>query len=450
MAEINFIETSAGEVRDTIITDLENGVTEPLYPGDERRIFGEALAQVIVSVYNTVNEKSRERLLRYARGSVLDALGENRDTPRLESTLATTTLRFGIEAPMSTNIIVPAGLRVTSDFVHYFLTDETVVLPAGSLYVQVTASAEFGGEEYNGIAAGAIENIVDISDVPMIDYVTNIDATQGGGDSESDDAYRERIREAENKLSTAGPSKAYRYWAISANPRISDAVVESDKETVTRTLKTYAAHAFQGGANLLPETLIVYLPDGSVAAEGTDYTAVYDDELLTLTLAGGLAGAETVNIEITRVMYGRVKIVPICAGGELPDKDILDDVLKACSASDVRPLTDMVIVEPPSVEEYDIELTYYMSKASTSAVIENIEGDGGAIDQYIYWQDSNLNQDINPDTLRGLILNPVDADGNKLEGASRVEIVKPVYTELSSTTVAKFSGSLKVNHVIKG
>ena len=31
-------------------------------------------------------------------------------------------------------------------------------------------------------------------------------------------------------------------------------------------------------------------------------------------------------------MYGRVKIVPICAGGEIPDEDILADVLAACSA----------------------------------------------------------------------------------------------------------------------
>lgn len=441
MSEINFIQTSAQEVRDAFIIELENSVAEPLYPGDERRIYGEALAQLVVSVYNTVNDACRQRLLRYARGSVLDALGENRDTLRLEATLAETTLRFGVDSPMATNIIIPARLRVTNDFVHYFLTNETVVLPAGSLYVEVMASAEFGGEDYNDIAAGEIKNIVDISEVPMIDYVLNTDITHGGGDSENDDQYRERIRDAENKLSTAGPSKAYRYWAMSANPRISDAVVESEKETVTRTLKTYAAHAFQGGANLIPETLIVYLPNGSEAVEGTDYTATYEDELLTLALTGGLANAETVNIEIMRNMYGRVRIVPICAGGELPDEDILADVKAACSATDVRPLTDMVIVTAPDVENYDIELTYYTTKAEASAVIEAVEGDSGAIDQYIFWQDSNLDQDINPDKLRGYILSA---------GASRVEIVKPVYTELSSTTVAKFSGNLVVNHIIKG
>lgn len=441
MAELNFIETDANEISTDVLEELENGVREPLYPGDERRIFGETLAQVVVSVYNTVNDACRQKMLRYARGTVLDAIGETRDVERITASAATTTLQFGVTEPVSSNIIIPAGLRVTGDFVHYFLTDETVILYAGALSVEVTATAEIGGEEYNGIAAGVISKIVDVSEVPLLDYVTNVEETNGGGDQEGDEAYRERIREAENRLSTAGPAKAYKYWALSANTLVSDAVVKSDTEKVSRTLKTYAGHAFQGGANLLPDTLVVYLPGGSVAAEGVDYTATYEDELLTLALSGGLAGAGTVNIEITRIMYGRVKIVPICAGGELPDEDVLADVLAACTADNVKPLTDMVRVEAPDVEYYDIELEYYTTKANQSTVVKNVEGPGGAIDQYVNWQGSTLDQDINPDELQKRIY---DA------GASRVIITKPEYKELPDTTVAKFSGNLKVSHAVKG
>lgn len=447
MAEINFIETDPQELYNDFIEILEAGVNEPLYPGDERRITGEALIYVIIAAYNTMNDACRQRLLRHARGTVLDALGENRDVWRISPTAATTTLRFGVAEPVASNIIIPAGLRVTGDFELYFTTDSTVVLQAGSEYVDVTATAENGGESYNDIAAGALDKIVDISDVPLIDYVTNITETEGGGDEESDDAFRERIRTSENRLSTAGTGKAYKYWALSANPKVSDAIVGVEFEIISRTLKTYAGHAFQGGANLIPDTLVVYLPNGSEAVRGTDYTATYEDELLTLELSGALSSAQSVNISISRHMYGRVKIVPICAGGEIPDEDVLADVLSACTADDVKPLTDMVIVEAPTVEYYDIELTYYTDKANESAVIETVEGDGGAIDQYIYWQGSNLDQDINPDELRKRILAP-DWDEN-LVGASRVEIVKPVYTELSSTTMAKFSGNLKVKHVTK-
>ena len=313
--------------------------------------------------------------------------------------------------------------------------------------MDVTATAENGGSEYNDIAPGELVNIVDVSEVPMVDNVTNTTAAEGGGDSESDDAYRERIREAENRLSTAGTAKAYRYWALSSNPLVSDAVVESETETIYRTLKTYAGHAFQGGANLLPDTLVVFLPDGSEAAAGIDYTATYEDELLTLALSRALADVEEVAIEITRDMVGRVKIVPICAGGELPDEEVLADVLAACSADDVRPLTDKVQVQAPDVEYYDIELTYWTTKASESEVVQNVEGSGGAIDQYIYWQGSTLSQDINPDELWKRITCPHWEEG--LTGATRAVITKPEYKELPSTTVAKFSGNLKVQHIVK-
>ena len=447
MSELKFIDTEAGPIRDGILEDLENGVGDPLYPGDERRIFGEALAQVVVAVYNSVNDACRQKMLRYARGDVLDALGENRDTARLDPTFATTTLRFGVNEAVSHNIIVPARLRVTGDFIHYFLTDQTVVLYAGQLFVEVGATAEKGGADYNDAAIGELSQIVDLSDVALIDYVTNTEPTGGGGDQETDEAYRERIREAENRLSTAGPEKAYRYWALSSSPIVTDAVVESETERISRTLKTYAGHAFQGGANLIPESLAVYLPGGSEAVDGTDYTASYDDELLTLALSGSLAAADEVKIEITRNMYGRVKIVPICAGGELPDEDVLEAVRRVCSADDVRPLTDIVQVEAPEVELYDIELTYYTTKANESEVVKNVEGPDGAINRYIYWQGSNLDQDINPDELRKLILCPHWIE-NPI-GATRVIITKPEYKELPSTTVAKFSGNINVQHVVK-
>ena len=446
MSEINFVETDVKKISNEILEELENGVSEPLYPGDERRIFGEALAFAIVTVYNTVNDSCRQRLLRYARGATLDALGENRDVERHTPTQATTTLRFGVSEPVAYNIVIPEGLRVTSDYDHYFLTDSTAVLIAGALEVEVTATAEYGGEGYNDIAPGAINHIVDVSEIPMIDYVANVEATGGGGNEEGDEAYRERIREAEHRLSTAGPAQAYKYWALSANPLVSDAVVESETETIIRTLPTFAGHAFQGGANLLPDTLVVRHPDGSLSP-GTDYTATYEDELLTITLTGGLADEDEIIIEITRTMYGRVKIVPICAGGEIPDEEILEDVLASCSAEDVKPLTDLVQVAAPDVETYDIELTYWTTKANQSEVVRNVEGPGGAIDQYIYWQGSALDRDINPDELRKLILCPHWAEN--LTGASRVTITKPEFKELPRTTVAKFSGNLKVQHIVK-
>ncbi|MBO5864019.1 MAG: baseplate J/gp47 family protein [Paludibacteraceae bacterium] len=447
MADIKFIETDAQKIFDFVLETLEGEVNEPLYGGDERRIMGEAMAQVVIAIYNAANDACRQRLLRYARGTVLDALGENRDVSRLTPTSATTTLRFGVIEPTNSNIIIPAGLRVTGDFVRYFTTDSTVVLYAGDLSVDVTATAENGGAEYNDIATGALANIVDVSEVPLLDYVTNLTATEGGGDIEDDEAYRQRIRDAENKLSTAGTAKAYKYWAMSANSRVSDAVVFSETEKIKRTLKLYDRYAFIGGATLLEDTLKVYKPDGTQAMYDVDFSATYEDDLLTIEIYGTVGDVSEVNVEIMRTMAGRVKIVPICAGGEIPDEDVLADVLRACTSDDVKPLTDTVTVTPPDTELYDISLTYVTTKANESEVVQNVEGPGGAISRYINWQGSAMDRDINPDELKKLILSPNWAPD--LAGATRVEIIKPTYKDLPKTTVAKFSGELRVQHSVK-
>lgn len=434
MAELEFIETDSKKIKTAILTELENGVNEQLYPGDERRIFGEALASVIVSVFNSVNDACRQKMLRYARGTVLDAIGQNRDVKRLGAEYAKTTLRFSIKSPLASDIVIPEGIRVTSDMKRYFVTDEAVTILSGDKYADVTATAENSGENYNGIIVDTITSIIDISRIPTIDSVTNITESSGGKDGENDEPFRERIRESENKLSTAGPAKAYKYYALSANAKVSDAVVISEDEIIEKKLKVYDGHAFLGGDQLDAESLKI------LGASESDYSVAYEDGLLTITLSGLIASQSEITVTITRMMAGCVKIVPICAGGEIPDAEVLADVLAACSAEDVKPLTDRVRVEAPSVESYDIDLTYYTNKLEESEVVAAIEGEGGAIDQYKYWQSSSMEQDINPDYLRKLIL---------MAGATRVDIVKPTYKELGKTTIASFSGSETVSHVVK-
>jgi len=374
-SELQFIETDAGQIYDFIMYVLENGVTEELYPGDERRIFGEALASLTLALYSTMNDSAKQATLRYARGEVLDALGEFAGVYRIEAMPATTTVRFSLKEVVAQNIIIAKGTRVTSDYSRYFATTETAVLQAGSLYIDVEVESTEGGSNYNDIPVGEINVLVDL--IAYIDGVSNTLITSGGGDVESDEDLRQRIRLSPASRSTAGPKNSYKYFAISADATVADAYVDSPTP-------------------------------------------------------------------------GVVVITPILYGGEIPDQDVLDKVLAACSADDVRPLTDKVEVSAPTTQTYDIELTYYTTAANETAVVQNIEGEGGAIDQYIYWQGSSLDRDINPDYLRKLILCPEDSEGNHLTGADRVVITSPAYTKLDHTTVAKFSGTLKVSHEVEG
>lgn len=221
--ELHFVNTDFASIKEWVLTKLEEYVEEPLYPLDERRIFGEALAYVASLIYNDVDDATRQKMLEYARGTVLDALGARVSTPRLTSEPATTTVRFITNTAQAQNIIIPRYTKVTVDNSLYFETTQAAVLQAGALSVDIPVQSMAGGSKYNGVPIGAIGTLVDL--IPGITGVTNLTETTGGNDGEpyteaGDNHYRERIKLAPAAFSTAGAEDAYRYHALSANPNI--------------------------------------------------------------------------------------------------------------------------------------------------------------------------------------------------------------------------------------
>lgn len=376
--DIHLTTIDASTIYNTIITELERGVGEPLYPGDERRIYGEALVAVFVALYNTIDDAARQTLLRYARGEVLDAIGERLDVHRLEGSKAVTTIRFSLGTPREENIIIPQWTKVTPDGSSYFATDRIAVLQAGDRFVDVPVSAIESGAKCNGYAAGTITTLVDL--IPYIESVTNLETTAGGDDGEpytkeGDGRLRERIRLAPAKLSTAGPEQAYIYWAMTADSSIVDVKAVSEVDTVSRTLPVYAGHAFIGGSTLLPDTLHIQVGEQEIA-RGI-YAVDYSDDLLTIALPDDLAEVKRVDIVISRTMEGRVKIVPLCRGGQLPDDALLAKVLATVNADNIRPMSDQLLAAAPSIVPYDIEIVYYTTPETEAEVIVNVEGPEG-------------------------------------------------------------------------
>lgn len=222
MSDINFIDTNAQTIYDTVITELEGGVSEELAQGDERRIFGEALVFLVAAIFEKVNDSCKQRLLRYARGEVLDAIAEICFLTRKEAVSASTTVRFSISETLIQDVSIPAGTRVTSDYESYFATDDVATITAGDTYADIPCTATVGGTAGNDIAVGQINALVD--QVAYIDTVANTTITSGGEDEEDDDDFRERIRTSPATLS-AGTEESYKYWAKAADSSIADAAV---------------------------------------------------------------------------------------------------------------------------------------------------------------------------------------------------------------------------------
>lgn len=369
--DINFVEYDIKAVEDELVESYEQTKRETLYPGDERRMLLLNLLPVIVGLKSSINDAGRQNLLRYARGKVLDAIGERTDTQRIPAQKAKTTLKFTLSSAQSSAILIPAGTRVSPDGKLYFATVQTLIIPAGQITGEVVAEAVEGGSEYNGFTAGQIKAIVD--PVGFVSSVENIDTSSGGADIEPDDdgvniwsGYRERIRQSVNKMSTAGAADGYIYWAKTADINIQD-------------------------------------------------------------------------VSITSPTAGQVKITVLMQAGQIPDQQVLDNVLAACSDKKRRPLTDQVIVSAPGTVGYDIEFTYYISNenaADEANIRDRIEGAGGVVEQYSLWQRGKIGRTINPDYLKQQVLNA---------GAYRVDIVLPIYTEIAEDEVAVDS-NVSVNY----
>ena len=118
---------------------------------------------------------------------------------------------------------------------------------------------------------------------------------------------------------------------------------------------------------------------------------------------------------------GQVSLYILMDDGSPASEEIKKSVLAACSADEVRPLTDLVTVADPEVVDYDVELTYYIP---TNLVANSGEVEAAvnqAVQEYATWQSASMGRDINPSKLIGMLMQT---------GIKRVELTSPTYTVL--------------------
>lgn len=422
---MEYINNDILEQQKHIIEYLENAVPGGRWEDttDERRLFAFALLEWIIGRNEYVDEQMKQRLLRYATGENLDAIGETRSCLRIQAAKAKTILEFSIKSPKNFNILIDQGTRATNDGIHFFATIENCMIQAGETSVTVEAEATVAGADHNGIHEGYINILVD--QIPNVDSVVNITSSYGGNGIEDDEHYRERIRGYPDSFSTAGPAKAYRQFAMAANPDIADVLVLTDEETMEIDLPVYGEYAFFPNQR----ASIIEHDGEELTIENENFKIHAPDK-------------ESVHVKITRSLEGKVIIIPIMYGGEIPTDEVIHQVLDKCNEADIRPLTDWVIVRKPDPVPYDIELKYYTTKDIEAQCMDEMEDpENGAIARYIKWQDEHLNQDINPDRLRKLMLGSEHAP-------YRIDVVKPTYTELLQAQVPKFSGNMTITHEV--
>lgn len=225
LPEVEFASKDVGQIETDIITVYEALAERKLAPGDPIRIFLQSVASIIAQQRVLINDTGKQNLLAYSRGAVLDQKGADTGTERLGAQAAKTTIRFTLSAAQSQTVTIPSGTRVTPGGQLFFAVDESTDVAAGLTQIDIETTCTVSGIVGNDWQPGQINILVD--PLPWIQKSENTTKSSGGTDTEGDDNYRERIHQAPESFSTAGPEGAYIYWAKAANQLIADIAVDS-------------------------------------------------------------------------------------------------------------------------------------------------------------------------------------------------------------------------------
>jgi phage-related baseplate assembly protein len=229
LVEPTFIDTDAATILAELVTDYETRTGRTLQPAQPERLVINMIAYREALMRQKFQAAGLMNLVTWSFGVALDALGELISVFRLDEASAVCTLRFNCQAGHS-GVAIPAGTRVgTTDSHHVFVTDIDLVITAGVLTGDVSATCQDAGESANGYLAGAVSSMLD--PIANVLSAANLDTTNSGTAEEDDDGMKRRIRQASDRFSTAGPRGAYRFYALGASAELVDVSVSSTPGT---------------------------------------------------------------------------------------------------------------------------------------------------------------------------------------------------------------------------
>lgn len=227
-ADVKVVDDDLAKVLAETIADYEQRSGKTLQPAHIERLIINTYAYRESLVRQSVNEAYRQQHLRFATGLMLDLCGDDVNTPRLEASAARCTIRFQAALSGVQTAYIPVGAQVAAGDV-VFATTEAATLSVTRRAVDLQAVCTQSGAVGNGWSVGQISNLLTTFSDGLEVSAANVSVPSGGADTESDDAYRERILLAPESFSVAGPVGAYEYFARRVNPTICDVYVDNKK-----------------------------------------------------------------------------------------------------------------------------------------------------------------------------------------------------------------------------
>lgn len=257
-------------------THIANG-GDLLYPGDEKEILLRTVLALLVQGLSVADNALLMDSLQHTMDGFMDLYGRKRSCYRLEAQAAEAEVEIAFAA---SGIIatIPAGTALTADGQRIYLTKVDIQQTGFEQTSAVTIVAEEAGAAGNGLSAGTGMQFC----IPnaAVTSITVTAAASGGRNRESDESYRERIREYGLASITTGPSQQYERVARSVSTDVLDAKAV---RTAQCTVCVYVILSEESEHDAQKAAILTALSD-ETERPMTDLLLVEDAESLPYTL----------------------------------------------------------------------------------------------------------------------------------------------------------------------
>ncbi|GGG33004.1 baseplate protein [Lysinibacillus alkalisoli] len=220
LPEVNFLETDPQFYIDEQVKEYEVITNRKLAIADPVYLLFKAVAYSRTKHAIRTNDALRQQLLFYSRDGVLDHKGSQWDTPRIGGDKAKVTMRFFLEEGRIGIAFIKKGSIVTPNGDLLFKTTYDAVASDDQTSIDVVAECEKIGVIGNDFEPGKINEL--LNPIQYVRSCTNVTTSAGGTEIELDEAYRQRIQAAPEKMSTAGSEEGYKFYTYAASPLITD------------------------------------------------------------------------------------------------------------------------------------------------------------------------------------------------------------------------------------
>lgn len=354
-----FIERNIAQMRADYYERYEQLTGKPLNPAQPEALQFEMMIYREAVKAQQIQQVGESNLVAFAPSApILERIGENVGVSRIPGTEAKVDVYFRNADPgdpIGEPIIIPVGTRIVdvtgaTTFEVITEVDLTPLTADPNASVMTTVECTEPGRKFF-----ADDRVTVLVDVPFggeklaLNSIEN--SLQAGSDPESDDQLRARIPLALDGYSVAGSKGSYRFFALSANAKVREAIVQNPiPGTVRVTVISTDFYDLAGDQTTVKDDVLAMLSDEFVRPI-CDTVEVVDPTVSNYTIEVSVTwvpGADQVNgmplVEARLAAF--LESIRYSLGRHVTLSDIID----ACKVDGVY---EVSVTQPPSAVTVD-------------------------------------------------------------------------------------------------